>query len=250
MLAHAVTIVVTTRGEVARMPRLLASVPPSVRLVVMDASTDGAAGQVARLWPHNMLVIRHPGNVAEARQVGADAATTPWVLFTEADVSFSPGYFARLAAALTGRLGAVYGPKRFSDEPAASQEWFIRAQRLAAGLRVPAVSGSNLVVRKSALAAVGGFDRALTCGEAIDLTRRLARHGHRVRFEPGLVVHAAEHLRQHRGEAWKVAHSIAHSALSSTRGSLSERWCRTNCGHWSGASADDLVEARSGVRSS
>ena len=56
------------------------------------------------------------------------------------------------------------------------------------GARVPYVPSAALVVRRSALADVGGFDPDLVVGEDVDLVWRLGQSGWTVRYEPAAVV--------------------------------------------------------------
>ena len=55
--------------------------------------------------------------------------------------------------------------------------------------RVSYVPTTALLVRRSALEALGGFDEALRVGEDVDLVWRLTAEGEAVRYEPGSVVH-------------------------------------------------------------
>ncbi len=83
-----ITIVLPTRNEAVNIPDFLGSLPPAVPLVVVDASDDETPKLIQSLRPHNTTLIYHPGNVTVARQLGAEAATTNWLLFTDADVAF------------------------------------------------------------------------------------------------------------------------------------------------------------------
>jgi len=70
-----------------------------------------------------------------------------------------------------------------------------------------------MVVTRSAFRDLGGFRAELRCNEDTELFLRAGRRGHRVRFDPELVVWAHDHRRLQRGVGRKSAHSIVRNAL-------------------------------------
>ncbi len=205
------TVVVPTRNEIRNLPAFLDSLPDAIPLIVVDDSDDATPDVVEFLRPERSLVLRYPGSVTQARQWGAEAAATPWLIFTDADVVFAPDYFDRL---LTWRgYDALYGPKLSADEFIYYYRWFGWGQRVAHTLGVPAASGSNLLLKRQVFEAVGGFDLALTCNEDSELAWRIKRQGHRIGFAASLVVYARDHRRLHRGVMRKTLHSIVRCTL-------------------------------------
>ena len=158
-----VTVIVPTKNEAHNIPVLLRSLPPEIALIVVDASADGTPDVVTALRPCRTTVIRCPGNIAEARQLGAEAARTHWLVYTDADIVFAADYFARLSTYYG--YDALYGPKLATDAYVRYYRWMARAQRMVDTLGIPAASGSNLVVSRLALLRVGGFDFRLSCNE-------------------------------------------------------------------------------------
>jgi glycosyltransferase involved in cell wall biosynthesis len=225
-----VTVVVPTKNEAANIGAFLASLPEAVRLVVVDASDDATPLLVARRRPARTTVLREPAHIAEARQLGAEAATTAWLLFTDADIAFDAGYFDRLRQ-LRG-ADAWYGPKLSRDAHRGHYRRFAAAQALSHRLGIPAASGSNLLVRREALLAAGGFDRRLTCNEDSEVVWRMKRQGRRVGFDPGLVVWARDHRRIARGSLGKTLHSVAR-CTALYLGLVPERWRGHDWGYWS-----------------
>lgn len=232
------TIVLPTRNEPANLPVFLAALPAEVRLIVVDASTDLTPEIALQLRPHRTVVIRSALRVTAARQAGADAAHTPWLLFSDADVVFAPDYFTRLVQ--RPLADALYGPKLSADGAFAGYyRWFERGQRLAAAVGVPAASGSNLLVNQGVFRGVGGFDLDLPVNEDSELAWRIARRGFRVCYAPDLKVYARDHRRLRRGVAAKWAHSLTRCTLLYfnllPRGLRRRAW-----GYWPRETTDEL----------
>lgn len=107
-----VSIVVPARDEAANLPHLLGSLLPQLRatdelLVIDDHSSDGTAG-VARAGGAAVIAAPPlpPGWAGKqwACNTGATAATTPTLVFLDADTRLEPGGLDRIAA-----LGAQPG---------------------------------------------------------------------------------------------------------------------------------------------
>ncbi len=227
-----ITIVLPTRNERANIPTFLASLPAAVPLVVVDASEDDTAVLIHTLRPHHTTVIPHPGNVTLARQLGAESATTPWLLFTDADVSFAPDYFVQLPQYRAH--DAVYGPKRSLGDYGRYYHWFSRGQQLIHRLGIPAASGSNLLVRRSVFQKIGGFDLNLSVNEDSEIAWRIKRRGYDIAFAPDLLVYEHDHRRLRNGRWRKTAHSLIRCALLFT-GFMPQKWRQHDWGYWANA---------------
>ncbi len=228
MLAQ-VAVIVPTRNEAANIGEFLRSIPLQLPLVVVDASSDETVAIIQQQRPLHTTIIRHPGNVTTARQVGAEAAQAEWLLFTDADISFAPDYFTNLPAYL--HLDAVYGPKQSLDAYAAYYRRFSRGQQWLHQMGIPAVSGSNLLVRRSVLQAVGGFDLSLTVNEDSELGWRIKRQGYQIGFAPDLVVYARDQRRLAYGRLRKTTHTLLRCALLYT-GLMPVSWRSHDWGYW------------------
>lgn len=224
------TIVLPTRNEANNIRAFLASLPTALSLIVVDASTDETLKLIRAARPARTTVLRCSGNVAVARQVGAEAARTPWLLFTDADVIFPAGYFERLRQ--HADCDALYGAKLSRDAYGWYYHWFTRGQQMAHALGIAAASGSNLLVRAAALTAVGGFDLELSCNEDSELGWRLQRRGFRVHYDSRLAVFARDHRRLQRGVLAKTVHSLTRCTLLYL-GLMPRRWRRHDWGYWS-----------------
>ncbi len=232
-----ITIILPTRNETRNLPFFLASLPDAIQLIVVDSSEDETPILARRLRPTNTTVVERPCNISEARQIGADLARTPWLLFSDADIAFAPDYFDLLSG--IGRCDVVYGPKLSRDDFSNYYRWFARAQAVCQALGAPAASGSNLAIRRLALKAVGGFDRRLACNEDSEVVWRIQRHGYRTRFDPRLIVYERDHRRLKRGALAKTAHSALRCALLYLN-LIPSRWRSRDWGYWSSPSQPRL----------
>ena len=195
---------------------------PGLETIVVDnASRDGSADLVARAHP-DVRLVRNRSNVGFGRACnqGAALASAPDLLFLNPDARLTSGALDALVRALDEDPGVgVVGPRTLNDDgtpqlsfgPALGlvAEW--RQRRLVRGVRerdpeilrrveamtnAPGepdwVSGSCLLVRRSAFERVGGFDEAFFLYEEdVDLCVRVRAAGWRVRFEPRAVVRHA-----------------------------------------------------------
>ena len=224
-----ITVIVPTRNEAENILPFLQSLPDDVSLVVVDASQDATPELVEQARPERTLVLRKPANITEARQLGAQAAQTGWLLFTDADVSFAPDYWTRLRA--HRECDVLYGAKLSTGEFARYYRRFTWGQGVAHRLGIPAASGSNLLIRASAFWACGGFDLQLTCNEDSEIAWRIKRHGYEVCFAPDLVVYARDHRRLYQGAVRKTMHSVTRCLLLYL-GLIPDKWRSYDWGYW------------------
>ena len=101
------TLIVPTKNEAHNIHRFLEAIPPEVPILIVDASSDGTDDIIRRQDRHRIRMLRDGGNIAAARQLGAERAQTEWLLFTDADVIFADDYFRTLAKLRTDRAGAA-----------------------------------------------------------------------------------------------------------------------------------------------
>jgi N-acetylglucosaminyl-diphospho-decaprenol L-rhamnosyltransferase len=187
--------------------------------VVDNASTDASLDAVGDL-PVTRIALETNGGFAHGCNTGWRQGDAPAVLFLNPDARIEPDSVRSLARVLERHpeAGAV-GPKIFTSEgaldfsqrlfpPLASTfaealflhrlfpraEWIdgtVRDLRAYAQPSMPDwISGACMLVRRSALEALGGLDESffLYC-EDMDLCRRLRNAGFTVRFEPSAVAY-------------------------------------------------------------
>ena len=183
--APTLSVVIIGRNEGERLVRCLHSVERirgvtgPVELIYVDsASTDGspqvAAGQGA-------AVIALDGGkctAARARNAGWQRALAPYVLFLDGDTIVHPDFASAALTSLESdpSIAAVWGhrrelyPERSIYNRVADLDWIY-----APGFTE--FCGGDVLMRRGALAEVGGFDAGLIAGEEPELCRRLrARH--------------------------------------------------------------------------
>lgn len=226
------TVVLPTKNEALNLPQFLASLPPEVQLIVLDDSDDGTPEILTALRPCNTWLVSMSGGVAVKRQRGAELARSEWVLFTDADIQFTPGYFGELKQHLKGDV--VFGPKFSSGGHELYYHIFSRGQAIGIKMGLPAASASNMLVRRQALMEVGGFDLRLPCNEDTDLVMRLARAGYKITWAPNLIVHNTDHRRLRRGMLWRYTHILLRVLLLylSMNSAVPRHWLYSDWGYW------------------
>ncbi|PTA67924.1 glycosyltransferase [Deinococcus arcticus] len=178
----AFTVVIPARNEANYLPQTLRALErqtraPDAVLVVDNGSTDDTVA-LARAWGAQVLRCTEKG-VARARQLGLEAAQTPWVATTDADSLPAPEWLERLGAATPGRA-ALYGPMRFSGVAPhwsalsqAAYSGFLHGARL---LNRPNLAGANMAYSREAALLAGGYPD-VEAYEDVILGQALARLG-------------------------------------------------------------------------
>jgi GT2 family glycosyltransferase len=175
----------------------LAGLPERPAVVVVDnGSDDGSAGLVASEFPTVRLLRRQVNPMAEVRNAGVAAASTPIVAFADVDSGWVPGALARAVETMNRypRLALIAartltGAKRTADP---MTHFLASASRgVETDLPGPSVQGfrtSSAIVRRDAFLAVGGFDPAAKAtGPERRLAYDLARAGWGLAYCPDVV---------------------------------------------------------------
>jgi glycosyltransferase involved in cell wall biosynthesis len=224
-----ISIIVPTRNEAGNIPQLLHSIPQEVNLILIDASKDETGDIACRLRAGRTIVYKSDERIASARHIGAQLAHTPWLLFTDADVHFSDNYF-KLIRSLP-QFDAYYGPKLSSDEFISYYQQIAKWQSIADACRIPAVSGSNFIIRRDVYFYCGGFDIDLLVNEDSELGWQLPRNGFKIKFFNELAVYAHDHRRLYRGSSRKTIHSLVRCFLLYFN-LMPHRWRSSDWGYW------------------
>jgi hypothetical protein len=143
-------------------------------LIVDDGSREAIPG-----------AIRRPnGGPAAARNTGVRHVSTPFVAFLDADTAAPADWIERLGGHFDDPRVAAVAP-RITE----------RLLDMGPGRNVPYVPSAALIVRTE----LARFDETLRYGEDVDLVWRMQAQGHRVVYEPDvLVAHAARHTLRRR----------------------------------------------------
>jgi len=194
----ALAVVVPAQDRLIELDRCLAALDGLAVTVVDDASSDvaGVAEVVAR---HRARLVRRDvnGGPAAARNSGVVATEGEVIAFVDSDCVVAGDVLRALARHLADPAVAGVSPRiadpllDMGDRPALVRH----------GGVVPYVPATAVVVRRTALVEVGGFDESLRYGEDVDLVWRLATAGWSVRYDPSAV---AEHATS-RGYRARVA---------------------------------------------
>jgi glycosyltransferase involved in cell wall biosynthesis len=191
------SIVVIGRNEGQRLARCLDSIRAvrgfeSVQLIYVDsASTDGSPELASRYGAEVVVIHPERPTAAAGRNAGWCRATEELILFLDGDTILNPDFplAALEAMAADRRISAVWGHRR-EINPAISiytrvldLDWVYRPGIMEA-------CGGDVLMRRSALMEVGGFDDQLIAGEEPELCRRLRARGN-------LILHIDQPMTRH-----------------------------------------------------
>jgi cellulose synthase/poly-beta-1,6-N-acetylglucosamine synthase-like glycosyltransferase len=207
------TVVVPAYRAWATLPTTLDALRPQVErhdreLILVDSSGELDAAEIEQRWPWVRAVVLPERTLpGRARNIGVGLARGSAVAFTDADAVPEPDWLGRLeealepgvdavaGAVLNGTPWSVFGTAGYLLE---FSEW-LPQRRGAPGHGATC----NLLVRRSAFAAEGGFLEGVWPGEDTILTFGIARRG-RLAYAPHARVRhvnrttAAEFLRHQR----------------------------------------------------
>ncbi len=173
-------------------------------LLVVDNAGSPEAEAVARKYAAHYLYEPKLG-LSHARNRGAAAANTPWLVYFDDDIRAPAGLLRRFARRLHGTdyaaVGGQYTHWFATPPPSWMMKYYASPRQPSSATEfspLPAgqyLSGGVLAVRRSALLEVGGFDAALGMtgdqigmGEESFMQDELRRLGYRIFYDPDLVI--------------------------------------------------------------
>jgi glycosyltransferase involved in cell wall biosynthesis len=227
------SVVVIGRNEGLRLERCLRSVRkmihPSgeIELIYVDSASTDNSTEIARSLGAKVLTVNAPRPTAAlGRNVGWRAATAQFVLFLDGDTILHPRFVVdALPEFHQSTVAAVWGHRR---EIHPERSFFNRILDLDWIYR-PGVSefcGGDVLMRRSALLEVDGYDEALIAGEEPEMCRRLRGRGHTI-LHVDLPMTGHDLAMTRIGQYWKRATraGYAYAEVSDRfRGSLLPFW--------------------------
>jgi mycofactocin system glycosyltransferase len=200
-----VTVVVPVKDRAGQLARLLAALPPSLPVVVVDDGSADPRTTRAVATEFGARVLRHQASrgPAAARNTGLGQVRTDLVAFLDSDVVPEPGWLGLLRRHLDDPAVGVVGPRVLGAAPRDDDGWLCRYEAARSSLdlgprpgpvrplgRVAYLPSAALLARRSALGVEGvdGFDEDMPVAEDVDLVWRVHDAGWRVRYEPASVV--------------------------------------------------------------
>jgi hypothetical protein len=159
---------------------------PEDELILADNSGLGLSAERIRVVP-----VDGERSPSHARNVGAEHAVGEWVLFLDADCRAVPDILERyFAEPITDEVGAVAGEvipapgyASFAARYGASRSFLGQGAHLAHPY-LPRAVAANLLVRRQAFVAVGGFYEGVRAAEDTDFSWRLQRAGWHLAARP------------------------------------------------------------------
>ena len=215
-----ICVVVIGRNEGERLTRCLESVRAAdypveaIQLIYVDTdSTDDSCERARQIGATVVQIHPERPSAAAGRNAGLKVAKFDLVQFLDGDTILNGGWLRRGVAALGDpSLAGVFGRREEMAKDAsiynfwAHHDWY--------GSPGPAAScGGDVLFRKQALDAVGGYDESLIAGEEMDLC-------HRIRAKTGLGMFAVDasmtlhdmnmtHWRQYWRRCIRTGHAYA-----------------------------------------
>ncbi|HWL64107.1 MAG TPA: glycosyltransferase family 2 protein [Steroidobacteraceae bacterium] len=185
-----ISVVIPTYNRAATITQAIASalaqeVPDLEVIVADDGSTDGTDRVVQAITDPRVRYVRKPnGGCSSARNFGVASSTRKYVAFLDSDDAWNPGWLATALAILEGDagIGGVYG----SILSETKEGRLLGTYDLTDGGRfaeatVPYVLekcmgllGSNIIARRDAVNAIGGWDESFPTSGDLDFGLRLA----------------------------------------------------------------------------
>ncbi len=204
-----VTVVVPVFGRPAALARCLDALGTRHPVVVVDDGSPDPGSVADVCAAGGAVLVRRSGNggPGEARNEVLGLVGTELVAFVDSDCAAGDGWVDDLTwhfadpdlAAVAPRVVAAPPPvgsgRRAVDRFGAAHsplDLGAEAGEVGPTRAVRYVPTAALVVRRTALAAVGGFAPGMRIGEDVDLVWRLVDAGWRVRFDPSVTVAHAE----------------------------------------------------------
>lgn len=152
----------------------------SVELIVVDnLSTDGSFDEASNwVGENDCLIQTDAATVGEVRNIGAREAYGELLAFIDSDTLIKPIHFERTVEVMSESKACATGAMVKVERSAGRipYAWYNLQRHPESGF-VEYLNSANIIIRRSAFEAVGGFDEALRSGEDADVCLRLREQG-------------------------------------------------------------------------
>ncbi len=168
---------------------------PNREVIIVDDGSQDSTAQIAMDFPEFRLIRQPNKGLSVARNVGMQAARGDIIAYTDSDCVVDPDWLTLMLRAMEdGRFDGCGGPNYAPHE----NEWVAACVAASPGApchvltaddQAEHLAGCNMVFRKAALLAIGGFDRQFTsAGDDVDICWRLLDAGYSLGFSPAAFV--------------------------------------------------------------
>ncbi len=177
--------------------------PSRYEVVLVDNASSDDTPARAEVWraqapcPFTYLRMEDNRGPSRSRNEGARVARAPLLAFTDSDCRVCADWLEQAVDAFSRDPGISFASGPIQDKPGQSRRFF-SVGGAGLGGEDPLYPTANMVYRREALLAEGGFDEGLYGGEGgqapvecsdTEAAWRLLERGHRAAFVPGLVVY-------------------------------------------------------------
>lgn len=175
------SLIIPAYNEEALLPRTLAQVWEAMdaqslsgELIVVDNNSTDATAAVAQKGGARVVFEAH-NQIARARNAGAAAALSPFLIFLDADTEMPAELLRRALENLSsGEIAGGGATIRFDRPQGAIGEWCLRCWTWGS-ITFRLAAGSFVYARRDAFEAVGGFSPKVYAGEEIVFSRAMRR---------------------------------------------------------------------------
>jgi hypothetical protein len=175
------SVVINTYSGADVLPRAVSSVlsqlDPSIELIVADDGSEVSPDALlAEAFPAASLrVVSHPNaGLSAARNMGARAASSDFVLFLDDDDELMPGALAAVTAMLAPGIGIVSGGVEVIEVGSDAPPWYRYPKDLGPEMdhEVASYLAGSFAIDRKLLFDLGGFDEDLRCNHQRELFLR------------------------------------------------------------------------------
>jgi O-antigen biosynthesis protein len=168
---------------------------PNYEVVIVDDGSGDGTAEIAMEFPEFRLIRQPNKGLSVARNVGMQAARGELVAYTDSDCVVDPDWLTLIVRAMgEGGFDGCGGPNYAPHE----DQWVAACVAASPGApchvltaddRAEHLAGCNMVFRKGALLAIGGFDPQFTAaGDDVDICWRMLDAGFSLGISPAAFV--------------------------------------------------------------